>query len=135
MPSWPLSGLLCRILGPSDTWPMPAEEARRVQVEFELTERRDKALREKFASASTQLPELARCAEAHGVTFSLATAPYRRAAILDFLDNPNAATDLDSTHFTSCHPSPGLSQEEQARMWQRLFDLHDILMRRDSPAW
>ena len=128
-------GLLRRALAPSNIWAMPAEEAKQVQAEFELLERRDRALRDKYASAISQLPELARRAQEHGVAFTLGTTPYRRAAILDFLDNPKAATDLDITHFTSCYPSPTLPQEQQTRMWEHLAGLRGFLMRRDDPGW
>ena len=128
-------GLLRRALGPSNVRVMSEEEARLVQAEFELLERRDRALREKYAFAISRLPELARRAQEHGVAFTLGTAPYRRAAILDFLDNPNAPTDLDITHFTSCYPSPSLPKDEQARMHERLSDLRRALMQRDYPGW
>jgi len=128
-------GLLRRALGPSNVWAVSEEEAARVQAEFELLERRDRALRDKYASAISQLPELARRAQEHGVAFTAGTAPYKRAAILDFLDNPNTPTDLDITHFTSCYPSPSLPNDEQARMHERLFDLRRALMQRDYPGW
>jgi len=128
-------GLLRRALGPSNVWAMSEEEAARVQAEFELLERRDRALRDKYASAISRLPELARRAQEHGVAFTVGTAPYKRAAILDFLDNPNAPTDLDITHFTSCYPSPSLPRDERARMHEQLFDLRRALMQRDYPGW
>ena len=119
-------GLLGRALAPSNIRAMSEEETRQVQAEFELLERRDRALRRKYASAITKLPELARRAEAHGVAFSFSAEPYKRAAILDFLDNPNAPTG---------YPSPKLPQEQQAPMWEYLAGLRGLLMRRDDPGW
>jgi hypothetical protein len=103
--------------------------------DFEIVEARDKTLRKKYRSAIYRLPELRQRALTHAVAFTPATQAYVRAAILDYLDNPDAATDLDITHFTACYPSPDLPEADQLRMHHRFADLRRALMRRDHPGW
>jgi len=74
--------------------------AARKREEREAEEAAEAQILQRYAGAVFHAAELDRRAKAHGVMFVPALRAEYRAAILDFLDNPDAPTPLTGMHMT-----------------------------------
>lgn len=84
---------MCKRHPAFDDW-----EAR--QAEWDAHQASEVAIKRRYAHAYFRREELDARAKRHGVDFSFMTSHAHRAAMLDFLDNPNAPTLLNSMHMT-----------------------------------
>ncbi len=85
--------------------PVEAELNRR---EHDEEQAHETAIQEKYRGAVAQWNELEARAKAHGIRFSSTAQAHHRAAILDYLDHPEAPT-----HVTHCMTT-----------WLSVYDLH-----------
>jgi hypothetical protein len=74
--------------------------AARMREEREAARAAEDAILKRYAGAIWKADEMERRAKAHGVVFAPAMRAEYRAAILDFLDNPDAPTPLTGMHMT-----------------------------------
>jgi hypothetical protein len=74
--------------------------ASRMREEREAEEAAEARILQRYAGAAFYTAELERRAKARGVIFAPALRAEYRAAILDFLDNPDAPTPLTGMHMT-----------------------------------
>ena len=80
--------------------PDSIEYRRRIREEWDEKETAEAAIKRKYANSLFQTEDIRRRAAEHGVIFSVLATHAHRAAILDFLDNPNAPTPLHAMHMT-----------------------------------
>lgn len=88
------------ILNPN--WYGSPEYLKELEDEAKAEQAIEVLLRERYASAMTNTAELEARAAVHGVRFFPMTEQHQRAAILDFLDNPQSPsllTPIHATHF------------------------------------
>jgi hypothetical protein len=76
------------------------EQALRNRAHFESVRADEAALKEKYRNAIFNWNEIEARAKKHAVYFSPSCEGHHRAAILDFLDNPQMPTRLNSMHMT-----------------------------------
>jgi hypothetical protein len=74
--------------------------AARMRDEHEAARAAKDAILKRYVGAIWRADELERRAKAHGVVFAPAMRAEYRAAILDFLDNPDGPTPLTGMHMT-----------------------------------
>jgi hypothetical protein len=73
-------------------------------LDHDSTDPHETAIRLRYADAALHWNQLNARARAHGVSFSLTAQAHHRAAILDALDDPFAATLLGHMHLTWVQP-------------------------------
>lgn len=94
-------------------------------------EEQESAIRQRYPHAILDWNLLEKRARAHGIRFSPTAQAHHRAAILDYLDNPDAPTLIAHKHLTWLAPVGSPDPKRSAEYWRRYQDLCAPLANRD----
>ena len=79
---------------------LTAARRKQMQIDAEAQERAEAEMRRRFSEGPVDWHELEQRARNHGVKFAHCARAHHRAALLDFLDNPDAPSPLTYMHMT-----------------------------------
>lgn len=89
------------------------------------------AIRNRYSRATLDWNQLEKRARAHGIAFSVTAQAHHRAAVLDYLDNPGAATLIAHKHLTWFAPIRTNDMRDYAENWRKYQELCVPLRQRD----
>ncbi len=94
-------------------------------------EEQEDAIRKRYPRATLDWNQLENRARVHGIAFSVTAQAHHRAAVLDYLDNPGAATLIAHKHLTWFAPIRTRDLQRNADNWRRYQELCIPLRERD----
>jgi hypothetical protein len=96
-----------------------------------VNDEQEEAISRRYPRAVLDWNQLEKRARAHGIVFSVTAQAHHRAAVLDYLDHPNAATLIAHKHLTWFAPIRTQDLKQNAENWRRYQQLCTPLRNRD----